>query len=197
MRQTPTSSLPFPQSTSNYVARRFGVRAAMPGFIAKKLCPNLVIVRPNYEEYHKTSEEVRSVLAQYDPNFCPVGLDESYLDLTDYVERKVLESEGSSGPDTDVKFSEEIMDAQWDTSEAHALSKSHWLLAKKAVQEMREDIFKTTGLTASAGIAPNKMLAKVASDMNKPNGQCFVMPTREGVLKFVQDLPIRKVCPCA
>ena len=38
-------------STSNYAARKFGVRAAMPGFIAKKLCPNLVIVPSNMEKY--------------------------------------------------------------------------------------------------------------------------------------------------
>lgn len=58
---------------------------------------------------------------------------------------------------------------------------------------MRSKIQERTGLTASAGLAPNMMLAKVASDMNKPNGQYTVTPTREGVLEFIQKLPIRKV----
>lgn len=48
----------FFQSTSNYHARRFGVRAAMPGFIAKRLCPQLLIVPPNFDKYRAVSREV-------------------------------------------------------------------------------------------------------------------------------------------
>ena len=66
-------------------------------------------------------------------------------------------------------------------------------MAERIVQELRTAIVKKTALTASAGIAPNKMLAKVASDRNKPNGQYLVEPTREGVLAFMHNLPIRKV----
>ena len=58
---------------------------------------------------------------------------------------------------------------------------------------MRREIRDRTNLTASAGLAPNMMLAKVASDMNKPDGQYTVTATREGVVEFVQKLPIRKV----
>lgn len=165
------------QSTSNYLARRYGVRAAMPGFIAKKLCPELIVVSPNFDKYHKASEQVREVLTQYDPNFCPMGLDESYLDITECVKRK-LNSE------------EERSSSQFSLS----LSKSHWVCAEQVVQDIRVDIFRSTGLTASAGIATNKMLAKIASDRNKPNGQFLVEPEREGILKYVRELPIRKVC---
>ena len=52
-----------------------------------------------------------------------------------------------------------------------------------------------TQLTASAGIAPNKMLAKIASDLNKPNGQFEVKP--HGVAAFMQSLPVRKICVVA
>ncbi|KAG0412382.1 hypothetical protein HPB47_010486 [Ixodes persulcatus] len=72
-------------STSNYEARKFGVRAAMPGFIGKKLCPSLLIVRPNFNKYSSVSTEVRKVMARYDEDFMPVGLDEAYLDITDHV----------------------------------------------------------------------------------------------------------------
>ena len=72
-------------STSNYRARKYGVRAAMPGFIAKKLCPELVIVPGNMEKYAKVSEVVRGVFREYDPNFAPMSLDEAYLDLTDIL----------------------------------------------------------------------------------------------------------------
>eukprot|EP00041_Stephanoeca_diplocostata_P038626 m.1535436 g.1535436 ORF g.1535436 m.1535436 type:complete len:122 (+) comp25243_c0_seq74:4226-4591(+) len=58
---------------------------------------------------------------------------------------------------------------------------------------MREKIRAATQLTASAGIAPNKMLAKICSDMNKPNGQYFLESTREAVLRFIHGLSVRKV----
>ncbi|CAH1254928.1 POLK [Branchiostoma lanceolatum] len=81
-------------STSNYLARKYGVRAAMPGFIGKKLCPDLVIVPTNFDKYRTVSRQVRDVLRQYDPNFAPMSLDEAYMDLTDYLElRKSLPEE--------------------------------------------------------------------------------------------------------
>ena len=55
--------------TSNYIARKFGVRAAMPGFIAKKLCPNLVIVPTDIPKYKAVSKQVRKILN----SFCPKG----------------------------------------------------------------------------------------------------------------------------
>ena len=62
-----------------------------------------------------------------------------------------------------------------------------WNIAK----EIRHKIFKTTQLTASAGIAPNKMLAKIASDWRKPNGQFAVTPDK--VEGFMKNLPVRKI----
>lgn len=73
-------------STSNYAARKFGVRAGMPGFIGKKLCPDLVLVKPNFKRYKEISEVVRGVFREYDPNFSPMSLDEAYLDITDHLE---------------------------------------------------------------------------------------------------------------
>lgn len=178
------------QSTSNYAARRYGVRAAMPGFIAKKLCPHLIVVSPNFEKYHAASKQVKEVLSQYDPNFCPMGLDESYLDITDYVTRKLNSAISTKEDNTIVHCSLR------ESSDVGALEHpgSHWLCAEQVVQDIRRDICTITGLTASAGIATNKMLAKIASDMNKPNGQFLVEPMREGILKFVRELSIRKVC---
>jgi DNA polymerase-4 len=68
-----------------------------------------------------------------------------------------------------------------------ALDRYAWDLAKEIRRRIREE----TGLTASAGIAPNKMLAKIASDWRKPDGQFAVTP--EQVEAFMQDLPIRKI----
>ncbi len=172
----------------------------MPGFIAKKLCSGLTIVTPNFDKYQRVSEEVKAVFLQYDPNFCPMGLDEAYLDLTEYVQTKIEDNETTIGSSREAKGGEtldinpEIFRSEnQELSSLFGLTYSHWLCAEHVVEEIRAQIYRRTGLTASAGIAPNKMLAKIASDMNKPNGQLLVEPTREEILKFMHNLPIRKV----
>ncbi|KAK0408421.1 hypothetical protein QR680_003944 [Steinernema hermaphroditum] len=74
--------------TSNYIARKYGVRAAMPGFIAKKLCPQLKIVPTNFKKYTYVSGIVQGIFRQYDPNLRMASLDEAYMDITDYSETK-------------------------------------------------------------------------------------------------------------
>ena len=98
---------------------------------------------------------------EYDPDFCPMSLDEAYLDITGLVE-------AADGDDVDE-------------------------IASSIVTEMRAKIKEKTGLTASAGIACNCRLAKVASDMNKPDGQFTVVAREEEILDFVCGLSIRKV----
>ena len=63
--------------------------------------------------------------------------------------------------------------------------------AREIAQEIRAEIKKRTGLTASAGVAPNKFLAKIASDLNKPDGLTVVPPER--VEELLRDLPVRKL----
>lgn len=60
----------------------------MPGFIARKLCPELVIVPANPKKYSVVSKQVKAIIAEYDPNFCPMSLDEAYLDLTEHLENR-------------------------------------------------------------------------------------------------------------
>lgn len=74
-----------------------------------------------------------------------------------------------------------------DLTECTACRGSATLIA----QEIRHKIFQKTGLTASAGIAPNKFLAKIASDLNKPNGQYVITPS--DVSAFVEKLPLKKI----
>ena len=69
--------------TTNYIARQYGVRAAMPGFIGKKLCPALVFVDPNMAKYAAVAKDIRHIFTQYDPDFSPVSLDEAYLKVKD------------------------------------------------------------------------------------------------------------------
>lgn len=68
--------------TSNYEARKFGVRSAMPGYIALKLCPHLKIIPLHFDKYRAASKKVRAIFAKYDPDFAPMSLDEAYLNLT-------------------------------------------------------------------------------------------------------------------
>ncbi|RNF13599.1 DNA polymerase kappa, partial [Trypanosoma conorhini] len=72
-------------STTNYVARRYGVRSGMPGYIGRKLCPSLVIVPTDFDAYHAESAVVRGIAADYDPNFTSVGLDELTMEVTAYL----------------------------------------------------------------------------------------------------------------
>jgi DNA polymerase kappa len=89
-------------STANYEARKFGVRSALPGYIALKLCPELIILPLDFEKYTRISQQVRTIFAEYDPNYCPMSLDEglhdwrqsllvftlslAYLDITAYLQ---------------------------------------------------------------------------------------------------------------
>uniref|UniRef100_A0A671TQK1 DNA polymerase kappa n=1 Tax=Sparus aurata TaxID=8175 RepID=A0A671TQK1_SPAAU len=191
-------------STSNYHARKYGVRAAMPGFIAKKLCPDLVIVPTNFDKYRAVSKEIREIFAEYDPHFQPLSLDEAYLDFTDHLDQR------QSWPDTlrthrpranlsPVLFEDSPSSSPCllDSTGFGAAGGGFEVFGKsaeEAVREMRFRIEQKTMLTASAGIAPNMMLAKVCSDKNKPNGQYRLPSTKEAVMDFVQNLPVRKIC---
>ena len=139
-------------AAASYEARKFGVRSALSGALAKKYCPELIFVRPRFERYKEISAQIRTIFYDYTDLVEPLSLDEAYLDVT----------QNKKG------------------------NPSASLIAK----EIRERIFKEVGLTASAGISVNKFVAKIASDINKPNGQKTVNP--DEVLDFLEELPIRK-----
>jgi DNA polymerase kappa len=71
-------------TTCNYVARTFGCRSGMAGFVAKKLCPELVLLPLNFDKYNAKAAEVREILADYDPRFESASIDEAYLNITEY-----------------------------------------------------------------------------------------------------------------
>ncbi|XP_022972432.1 DNA polymerase kappa isoform X2 [Cucurbita maxima] len=143
-------------STANYEARKYGVRAAMPGFIARRLCPELIFVPTDFKKYNYYSDLARKVFRRYDSNFLAASLDEAYLDITEVCKDRGLTSE-------------------------------------QIAMDLRTSIYEETGLTCSAGVAANRLLAKVCSDINKPNGQ-FILPNdRRAIVTFVSSLPIRKI----
>lgn len=69
-------------SAASYEARQFGVKSAMSGLLAKKLCPNLIFVPTHFERYHEISKQIRSIFFDYTELVEPLSLDEAYLDVT-------------------------------------------------------------------------------------------------------------------
>ncbi|KAH7126947.1 DNA polymerase kappa [Dendryphion nanum] len=80
-------------TTCNYHARKFGCRSGMAGFVAMKLCPQLICLPLNFQKYAAKAEEVRAVLAEYDPRFESASCDEAYLNLTQYCKEHHLSPE--------------------------------------------------------------------------------------------------------
>ncbi|GAA5415439.1 DNA polymerase IV [Paraliobacillus ryukyuensis] len=117
--------------TSSYEARAKGVKTTMPIWEAKRLCPNLIIMRPNFERYRKASSEMFKMLAEITPYVQPVSIDEGYMDITGC----------------------EALGAPLE-------------IANRLQQRIHDEL----DLPCSIGIAPNKFLAKMASDMKKPMG---------------------------
>ena len=75
--------------TASYEARRgYGVRSGMAVFVAKALCPHLIVVKNDMQSYVAASQKVMAVFEQYDENLAKASLDEAYLDITDYVEQQ-------------------------------------------------------------------------------------------------------------
>jgi len=137
-------------TTCNYEARKFGVRSAMPTFMALQRCPNLIVLPTRFDVYRREAAVIRGILYRFTSIIEPLSLDEAYLD--------VIAHPSAPGPLAEV---------------------------------IRKNIFQTTKLTSSAGIGPNKLIAKIASEINKPDGQFEVKP--EEVPNFMMDLPVRKI----
>lgn len=117
--------------TSSYEARAKGVRTTMPIWEAKKLCPKLIVMEPNFDRYRKASLQIFQLLREYTYLVEPVSIDEGYVDISDCHQLG-----------TPVSIAETIQ--------------------KRLLNEL--------DLPSSIGIAPNKFLAKMGSDMKKPLG---------------------------
>jgi DNA polymerase IV len=69
-------------SAASYEARKFGIRSAMSGVLAKKYCPELIFVKPRFERYKEISQSIRKIFYEYTDCVEPLSLDEAYLDVT-------------------------------------------------------------------------------------------------------------------
>lgn len=140
-------------AAASYEARDYGVFSAMPTSRALKLCPELVLIPPNFEKYTAVSRQIMSIFQSYTPLVEPLSLDEAFLDVSG-CER--LFGDG--------------------------------VQIGKAI---RRDILHETGLVASIGVASSKFVAKLASDLDKPDGFRVI---RDDELRIVLDpLPVEKI----
>jgi DNA polymerase-4 len=117
---------------------------------AQRLCPDVVVVKPDFAKYQAASRLVFQILREVTPLVEPLSLDEAYLDVTVNV---------------------------WNEPTASTVAR-----------RLKAAILEQTALTASAGVAPNKFLAKIASGWNKPDGLTVIGPSR--VEAFLQQLPV-------
>ena len=137
-------------AAASYEARAFGVRSAIPMSRAVRLCPSLIIVRPDFEKYRAVSQQVFAIYRSVTPLVEPLSLDEAYLDVTENA---------------------------WGEA-----------LGVNVARRIKQAIKESTALTASAGVAPNKFLAKIASGWQKPDGLTVIAPER--MESFLQGLPV-------
>ncbi|PYM16515.1 MAG: DNA polymerase IV [Verrucomicrobia bacterium] len=163
---------------ASYQARKLGVRSAMPSSTAGRLCPTGMFVRPRMDDYREESRKIMALVAQTGALIEQVSIDEAYLDLSEAVGRASRPTPGSDAP-----FAKEtIVPAEIDDALYRAVP---------LARELKRKILSERGLTASIGIAANKLLAKLASDFSKPDGLTLV-PERDKVL-FLRPMPVRAI----
>jgi DNA polymerase IV (DinB-like DNA polymerase) len=140
-------------STSNYEARKAGVRSGMPISRAWKLCPEAIYLPPNFPLYIQVSIEIMEIARRYADKFEQWGLDEAFLDVSLRVK---------------------------DYGEAETLAK-----------QLKREIKEKEHLTCSIGVGPNKLVAKIASDYQKPDGLTIVKKNEAEA--FLAPLPARRL----
>ncbi|WP_456267434.1 DNA polymerase IV [Kushneria sp. AK178] len=140
-------------ATCNYPAREYGIRSAMSMAQAKRLCPHLQRLSPDFDKYRRVSHQVQEIFRELTPVIEPLSLDEAFLDVS-HVKRM----QGS---------------ATW---------MAKWL---------KQEVQRRVGITISVGGAPNKFLAKIASDWEKPDGLYVIPPDR--IPAFLDHLSITRL----
>lgn len=133
-------------TTASYEARKFGVGSAIPASQARRLCPDAVFLPPDFAAYRARSAEVMEVLAQQVDVLEVVGLDEAYMDLSDFERPRA------------------------------------------AGRRIKAAVTARTGLGCSIGIGPSKLVAKVASDADKPDG-FLMLSAQEARQRFAGHSP--------
>ena len=153
-------------TTATYEARKLGLHSAMGLMKAAQLAPDAVLLPTDFEAYRRYSRLFKAAVRAIAPQIQDNGIDEIYIDLTD-VQPPAVEAE----------LGEPVADPWWRAGEV--------------AQSIREAVRAATGLTCSIGVAPNKLLAKMASELDKPDG--LTLLRMEDVPRRIWPLPPRKI----
>lgn len=134
-------------AAASYESRKFGCRSAMPMGQALRLCPHAIVVKGSYHKYSEASRKVFEILRTYTPDVQPISVDEAFMELAGAMH---------------------IYDKQWGTTGFATLEQ----IGRSIKQKIREVL----NLPASVGISGNKFLAKLSSDLSKPDGLKILDP---------------------
>jgi len=168
-------------TTATYEARALGVHSALGLMKAAKLAPDAVLLPTDFDSYRRYSRLFKAAVAEITPQIQDNGIDEIYIDLTGVrppTELPVAQAPESVGADDpDLALAEPDDDPWWR--------------ARDVAKAIKEAVRAATGLTCSIGVAPNKLLAKIASELDKPDGLTVVRPA--DIATRIWPLPARRI----
>ena len=148
-------------TTATYAARDFGVHSGMGLMKAAALAPQAVLLPVDFDQYRRYSRLFKAAVAEVAPVIEDRGIDEIYIDLTDSPGAQDAVGHDATGG------------------------------VRGVAQEIRNNVKRTTGLSCSVGVTPNKLLSKIASELDKPDG--LTVLTHEEVPTRIWPLPVRRI----
>lgn len=159
--------------TCNYEARKLGVKKCMNIRDAKEKCPQLVLVNgEDLTRYREMSYKVTELLEEFSPVVERLGFDENFVDLTEMVEKRLQQLQNDEL--LALTVSGHVYNNQFVN--LHDVLHIRLLVGSQIAAEMREAVYNRLGLTGCAGVASNKLLAKLVSGVFKPNQQTVLLP---------------------
>ena len=186
-------------------AKKYGVQTGEPVVKALQKCPQLVLVPPDFETYRKYSRALMEILSQYSPLLQQVSIDEAYLDVTERISGKETsgvvcpqvgrkETSGVVCPQAGRKETSGVTCTPDETSGVTCTSGGERERAIELARQIRDRVRAELGFTVNVGISCNKLLAKMASDFEKPNRTHTLYP--EEVPAKMWPLPIEALHGC-
>jgi DNA polymerase-4 len=148
-------------TTATYAAREFGVHSGMGLMKAAARCPQAVLLPVDFDEYRRYSRAFKAAVAEIAPVIEDRGIDEIYIDLT------------------------QVPGAQ------EAVGHDPHGGVRAVAQEIRNNVVRRTGLSCSVGVTPNKLLSKIASELDKPDG--LTVLAMEDVPRLIWPLPVQRI----
>ncbi|MCC6197955.1 MAG: DNA polymerase IV [Burkholderiales bacterium] len=170
-------------TTATYEARKFGLHSALGLMKAAALAPDAILLPVDFDAYRRYSRLFKQAVARIAPRIEDRGIDEIYLDLTDV-----------QPPGADLPLPLAAGDATEGWGEGATEPESEidaWWRARDVARALKDAVREATGLTCSIAVAPNKLLAKIASELDKPDGLTILRP--DDVATRIWPLPPRRI----